>query len=295
MLLYLIFPLLLLSCIAAKIVYTMTKNYGLAQAFLFKVFFAFQWLLLGCGFTINQHAILKKKIFMICNHPSYFDALPIFWWALKNGRMQDFIFVAKDSISKAPLVGDIIKDRYLLIKRNFDTDSQTIINFCNQLNSSNKPYIFLIFPEGTTYSKTTIEKSNNYATEHKIVPFKNVLCPRVLGTDLILKYLKPDCVLDMTITYDDYADHYGTKNGIPFSSSNGLLKSQYPKSTIIDVHDISSEILSENNNVPDIVMSRWRLKDTLIQNNITKNGYNSSTDKMIHMLIIVCIIKQLFF
>ena len=117
--------------------------------------------------------------------------------------------------------------------------------------------------------------------------FRSLVCPRVTGVSLILKHLKPDCVLDMTITYNDYVDHYGTDNGIPFSSSHGLLRGEYPKSTIIDVHDISSEMLSENANVSDIIMSTWRKKDTMIENNLKeKVKFKKHVDKKIYFIFI---------
>lgn len=294
MLLYLAIPLILMSAIAAKITYLLTKSSDRAQAILFRFLFAFQWLILGCKFNLSQQIPLKKKIFMTCNHPSYFDALPIFWWACKNGRMQDLVFVGKESISKSPILGDIIKDKHLMIKRDFETDKQRIIDYCNYLNSSDKPYIFVIFPEGTTYEDSTIKKSDAYTTEHKMERFKNVLCPRVKGAELILAHLKPDCILDMTITYNDYATHYNKPNGIPFASSYGLITGQYPRSTSIDVYDMTKDILKEGTNISDAIISRWREKDILIRNTLEEHKYDSSNDKITHLLTIVCVLKYLF-
>jgi 1-acyl-sn-glycerol-3-phosphate acyltransferase len=294
MLLYLVIPLILMSAIVSKMTYILTKNSDKAQKNFFRFLFAFQWLILGCKFNINQQIHLKKKIFMICNHPSYFDPLPIFWWAHKNGRMQDLVFVGKESVSKSPLVGEIIKHKHLMIKRDFETDKQRIIDYCNNLNSSDKPYIFVIFPEGTTYADCTIKKSDTYATENKIERFKNVLFPRVKGTELILTHLKPDSILDMTIIYDDYATYYNTKNGIPFASSQGLITGQYPRSIHIDIHDMTSEILKKDSNISDVIISRWREKDTLVGNTLRENNYNSSIDKITHFLIIIYVLNFLF-
>ena len=251
---------------------------------------------MGCKFFINQDTAPKKKTFIICNHPSYFDGVPIFWWAFKNGRMNDLMFVGKETITRAPIVGNLItEDRYLLIKRDFDTDKQRIIDYCNKLNESNKPYVFIIFTEGTTYSDCTIKKTKDFSTQNNIEHFKNVLCPRIKGTELILQHLKPDCILDMTLTYNDYKQYYGSNKGIPFSGSKGFLLGQYPMSTTIDVVDITKEMTVENVPMQDKVMNRWRIKDELIEQNLGRDGYNSSDNKMIHFLFLLCIINNFFF
>jgi len=130
-----------------------------------------------------------------------------------------------------------------LLSRSFDTDKDRIINFCNRLNESPDNYILVIFPEGTTYADTTIKKSHEYTDKNNMERFKNVLCPKTRGTELILQHLKVDLVLDMTIIYNDYHMHYGTEKGLPFAYPQGLLKGEYPQRTTFLIRDVTNNLL----------------------------------------------------
>ncbi len=291
-LLYFSIPFFVIAYLLTGLAGIVTKNIGFAQWVLTRVLFPFQWLFLGCWFSLELSSIKpEKKTLLFVNHPSYFDVMPIFWWADKYNRTQDLIFVGKESITKIPIIGNIIKKSHLMINRDYDTDKVLIENFCNRLNDNDKSYIFVIFPEGTTYSKDTIQKSHKYTSTNSLENFLNVLCPKTRGADLILKHLKPDIVLDMTIVYNDYANHYRTMNGIPFSSFRGLIMGEYPMYTHINVKNVSNEMLSENANVPDELMKIWRQKDDYITSETIQYSINSSIDKIIRFCGIIVLLN----
>lgn len=295
MLLYFSIPIFLLAFFCCWIVFALTRNSGYAQWIVFNVIFSLQWLIMGCDFYIdNKFVRPEKKTLIICNHPSYFDAMPIFWWAAKYNRMQDLVFVGKNSVAHAPIIGPIMANSYLLINRNFDADKGNIMTYCENLNMSDKPYIFVIFPEGTTYDEPTISKSNEYADENQINRFSNVLCPRTRGTQLILETLKPDSILDMTIIYDDYAKCYGSLQGLPFASSKGLINGQYPQSTTINIVDVTLDFMGDNVDVPTEIMKRWRIKDSYIRQHLIRHAIDTSFSKAMRFFMILMVLTKFF-
>jgi hypothetical protein len=64
----------------------------------------------------------------------------------------------------------------------------------------------LIFPEGTDYDKNTVERSNNFATEHNLPKYTQVLHPRTTGFVYIFNLLNAQRMInhidDVTVAYD---------------------------------------------------------------------------------------------
>lgn len=264
------------------------------------------WKIWGSEFKTRFDVDLedKQKILLISNHPSYFDAFSILWWADKHNRMDDLLFVAKDSVKYLPFIGNLFARNSLLLKRNIEEDKENIIEYCQNLNKSDKPYIFLIFPEGTTYADSTIKKSKQYTDKNGLVEFVNVLCPRTTGIELIMQNLKFDVFLDMTIIYNDFSHCYGTKTGFPFAYSKGFLLGNIPLSIEILVQEInikSFEKINTDNDfvncknidkIRDLIMGLWRQKDMVINN--IKCDVDLYYKKLKRMFITVIILAYFF-
>jgi len=110
MIIYYFFLLVIIALICGRFVLAITKNVRYTNYVIYNIIFPLQYLITGCTFTpLNNQTFKNQKILLMANHPSYFDFFPIFWWAIKNGREKDLIFIAKEDIIKIPILGDIVK------------------------------------------------------------------------------------------------------------------------------------------------------------------------------------------
>ncbi len=254
------------------------------KSILFKLIDPFFTLILRINFNILFNTKPKNKTLLISNHPSYFDIFTIIWWAKRHNRENDLCFIAKEDATKNFLIKRLFKDNILPLKRNITDDHENIIKFCNKLNNKDS-YILVLFPEGTTYAQCTIKKSNEFIKKNNLNSYKNVICPRITGLDIINKNLDYDVLLDMTIIYNDYSTYYDNQKGIPFSDPKGFIQGHYPKKITLSIKDVS--YIKYSTTIEKDVYNIWTEKDNYIekyksnfngQYNIYKIFYNIFTD-----------------
>ena len=212
--------------------------------------------IMGCKLTTDIIP-LKDKILLISNHPTILDFIYIMHWAKAHNRIEDLRFISKDSIGDIPVYGEYIKKSQCLISRDFEKDYDNITKFCRKI--SNKPkYILVIFPEGTTISPESKEKSVHFAKSNQKPIFEKVLYPRHRGLELILKHLLIEQFIDITLFYNDDRNLYKCNNDID------VLFDSYPRNGVILAKEI--ELSSVNiKSISKILEDRWIRKESFLK------------------------------
>lgn len=144
-----------------------------------------------------------KYILALFNHPTLIDSFFCLKYLINKFPEHEIVFVIKEELTKLFLIGNYFKKHHICIKRNFDQDKQYIINKINSIKLNNKKTIIVLFPEGTTFCKETILKSNNWCLKNNIDNFKNIIAPRILGYNLIKEHFMPNIILNNIIIYLD--------------------------------------------------------------------------------------------
>ncbi len=211
--------------------------------------------ILGSTLNISGGPIqLKNRVLVISNHPTVLDVIYLVLWAKEKNRLGDLFFVCKSSLSQMPIIGNLIKQTQCLVSKNFEEDRDNIIDFCKKL-SSQKSYILIIFPEGTTLFPETQLKSQLFAQKNNKVVFENVLYPRHKGLELIIKNLIIEQIVDLTLLYEDDPR---------ITDDRELLLDCYPrKATIIEKEVILKEITIEN--LETFLEKTWVVKDKFMK------------------------------
>lgn len=200
-----------------------------------------------------------NKILMLCNHPKILDGLFIYRYLMDLFPEHKIIFVAKKELCNIPLIGNIIKNNNICLERNFYNDEVYIKTTLNNYIKKYDKLIIAIFPEGTTYCKETILKSNNWCELNNLNKFQNVLAPRISGIKLINNIFKPDYIINNTIYYLDDIDH--NKSNYEISLLNF---------DIIHRCKIIQESLPKDFNFEKDLYNLWLEKDTLLTNEYNK-------------------------
>jgi 1-acyl-sn-glycerol-3-phosphate acyltransferase len=205
----------------------------------------------------------KDRLLVIANHPTVIDFLYIIHWAKLQDRLEELVFIAKDSVGNLPVIGQHLHNTQCLISRDFDKDKDKIIGFCEKLNRRPK-YILVIFPEGTTIDPDTRKKSVNFSAENNFDMFDNVLFPRHRGLDLIINHLNIDQMLDLTIFYPD--DPLNTK----CNYEKDLLFDSYPRECRI----IAKQIQLRQEHIQEDLVNIWKKKERVLEELIRQTSQN---------------------
>lgn len=196
----------------------------------------------------------KDRLLVIANHPTVIDFMYLIHWAKLQDRMEELVFIAKDSVGNIPILGPHLHNTQCLISRDFEKDKDKITSFCERLNRRPR-YILVIFPEGTTIDPDTRKKSVNFSAENGLDFFDNVLFPRHRGLDLILNSLNIEQMLDLTIFYKD--DPLNTK----CNYEKDLLFDSYPRECLI----IAKQIKLRKEHIQDDLVRVWKKKESVLE------------------------------
>jgi hypothetical protein len=213
----------------------------------------------------NIHNNTPNKILVCSNHPKILDGFFICKYLLDKYPEHTVLFIVKKDLIKLPVVGTYIKNNFICIERNFKNDESYIINEVNKYKLIYDKLIIVIFPEGTTMCKETIDRSNNWCELNNIQKYKNVLCPRISGIKLINDIFKPDLILNNTIYYLD--DIYQNKT---------LYEKDLLNLNVIHRSKIIEDILPNNIDFEKDLYNIWRNKDELLEHKYIElqNLYN---------------------
>lgn len=92
---------------------------------------------------------------------------------------------------------------FIFLHRNWEVDRLKFGRRLRRLAYGEAPFSLVIFPEGTTISQASIEKSQAYAQKMGLESLRHCLLPRVTGMQFALNQLGKDIggIFDFTIGY----------------------------------------------------------------------------------------------
>ncbi|EIW86486.1 hypothetical protein CONPUDRAFT_44786 [Coniophora puteana RWD-64-598 SS2] len=153
---------------------------------------------------------LPQKSVITSNHQVYSD-----WWYIWGltyymGTHKDVFIVLKKSLKWVPIIGPGMQIfRFIFLARSWAHDklilSRKLAKLGRQAELQDKPFTFILFPEGTLVSKDTKPISKKYAEKIGISDLSNLLLPRSTGLLYSLRSLAPRMpslkLIDITMVY----------------------------------------------------------------------------------------------
>ena len=167
------------------------------------------WKLLGVRIYVRGD-IRSDPMIWISNHRSKLDGLVVQTILCGNDGL-DVVSILKNSIKYVPIYGSFSKYCSLIFIERKWSSAETILRL-GVLESSRMGRSILIFPEGTTISPDSKARSDFYASERGMVPFKNLLLPRTRGFSTVREVGEYGTIGNITIGYDQPSSHTISKH-----------------------------------------------------------------------------------
>ncbi|KAH7883775.1 acyltransferase-domain-containing protein [Phlebopus sp. FC_14] len=153
---------------------------------------------------------LPSKSVITANHQIYSDWWYVWCLAYFARTHQDVFIVLKKSLKWVPIIGPGMQMyRFIFLARSWASDrvqlAKQLAKLGKKAEEEDKPFTFILFPEGTLVSKDTRPVSTKYAEKMEISDLSNILLPRSMGLHYSLRSLVPRLptlkMLDITIIY----------------------------------------------------------------------------------------------
>ena len=199
----------------------------------------------------------KEHSIVISNHMSQFDFLYFYnLLAVKNYIQSiQFKFVAFYYLYLFPGVGILA---YLTDCIQISNNKKRTIDNMNNCKLG-KNDIFFIYPEGSTYRQSYLDKSNEYCDKNNIERTKLCLYPRDVGLNIIDKNNNINTIYSLWMQFDKphEKDYYG------------VIQKDIPKTVYIKLN----KHLIENMNISNKTIEIFRDIDTHLLKGLDKNDY----------------------
>lgn len=199
--------------------------------------------------------IPKDSFLVISNHISSGDFMLVN--AINKHLFKDSKYTIKQSLRAIPIFyqGCVLLN-FLVLKRNFEMDRPAIEVYLDNLKRMKMPLWFVLFVEGHRFTEERKKESDRFCSERNIEPYKNVLCPRVKGFELIADKLRGSYikkVLDLTF----YCKNPPTLTDVLFSGKVFDIKVDV---RIVDLEDIKNPaaFLEESFRRKDKLIDEWK-------------------------------------
>jgi len=153
---------------------------------------------------------LPSKCVIISNHQVYSDWWYIWCLTYFADTHKDVFIVLKKSLKWIPGIGPGMQMyRFIFLARSWSSDkfqmARQLLKLGKKAQEEDKPFTFILFPEGTLVSKDTRLISSKYAEKMGVPDLCNVLLPRSTGLHYSLRSLAPRLptlkLLDITVIY----------------------------------------------------------------------------------------------
>ncbi|CAL8102469.1 unnamed protein product [Calicophoron daubneyi] len=211
----------------------------------------------------------------------------------RQGGLGRTRFVLHKMLKYIPIFGFYLaQDSCLYVDRSNFKPNDAIATL-EHIKSMQSDVWMAIYPEGTRYNpehKDVIKKSDCFAEQNSIVPFKHHLTPRIRGFQLLFDHLRDyvDTIYDVCVVYAD-------ENGRPLDHRTRApqLTNWFDHRYCVHVHITRIPIESlptESDKVQSWLYSRFRIKDEFVENLqsrfhgsnqnhcVQPNGYVKHTD-----------------
>ncbi|KAI6045007.1 acyltransferase-domain-containing protein [Pisolithus marmoratus] len=153
---------------------------------------------------------LPPKLVIVSNHQVYCDWWYVWCLTYFMQAHRDVFIVLKKSLKWIPVLGTGMQMfRFIFLSRSWAADQAQLTQLLSKLGKKaeeeDRPFAFILFPEGTLVSKHTRPISRSHAGRLGIPDLHNVLLPRSTGLLYSLRSLSPRLptlkLLDITIIY----------------------------------------------------------------------------------------------
>lgn len=231
---------------------------------------------------MKESLVLPKRIILISNHQLYSDWIYIWALAYMARRHGDLKVILKKSLKNIPIWGWGMQFfDFIFLERSWTKDAQNFLAHMAKLKSSTSPLWLLIFPEGTTISAETREKSHTFAEKNGIPVPKHTLLPRSLGLYTCVNSLGNtiDYIYDLTV-------------GIPGVPRGATPQYTYTLASLyvmglnpgqIHVHFRRfkvSDLPREEEAFSAWLQARWQEKDELLEHFYQKGCFPADTESL---------------
>ncbi|KAG9314536.1 acyltransferase-domain-containing protein [Chiua virens] len=153
---------------------------------------------------------LPSRCIIISNHQVYSDWLYVWSLTYFAGIHKDVFIVLKNTFKWIPVIGPGMQMyRFIFLARSWASDKlhlgRSLLKLGRKAQEQDKPFTFILFPEGTLVSKDTRPISSKYAEKTGVPDLRNMLLPRSTGLHYSLHSLAlrlPTLkLLDITLIY----------------------------------------------------------------------------------------------
>lgn len=206
--------------------------------------------------SMNIPQVPKNNYIVISNHISSTDFMVIN--ALNTHNLKDAKYIIKRSLRAVPLFYQTaLLAKFLIISRSFETDRELILRYLQATSGMQLPMWLVIYSEGHRFTEELAAESAEFCRSRGIQPFRNVLCPRYKGFELIIKGLGDKHIkkiLDITVYPLD-----GTPSLLDIVI--GGRKFSYKCDTrVVDIADVDDPraFLEEAFRRKDALIDQWR-------------------------------------
>lgn len=174
---------------------------------------------------------LPTKFVMTANHQTYAD-----WWyawcflyfITKHGVHRDMYITLQKRFRWVPIVGWGMQFfDFIFLAQSWASDrkllASSLATLGKEAQRENKPFVFLLYPEGTLVTENTRPRSKKFADKMGIDDMHHTLLPRSTGLHYVLRSLSPRVqdlrILDLTVIYPGipplgYGQNYYTLRSI---------------------------------------------------------------------------------
>ena len=201
----------------------------------------------------------KDKILMMANHVNLTDIFQVQQMINTYFPEHKMVYLVKKSVTQLPIFGTYLRNHHIVVGNDYHQNIQAIKDYMERLKDD-KILIF-IFPEGGTYYKGNIQRSDKWCKEQNISLYNSCMCPRVRGLYTLFEAYRFDTIIQ---TYLTYPDDIHRNKAVYYSD---MFIGKLPRICNIfltDVTDVFSKPMMDFNIFSNIVYSYWREVDTFI-------------------------------
>eukprot|EP00871_Galdieria_phlegrea_P002654 jgi/Galph1/338/GphlegSOOS_G5077.1 len=150
---------------------------------------------------------------VICNHRSWLDSIVLSILLLKKQTNALCRYLGKMSVGCIPMLGWMTLNTGALISlsRKWQTDKEKLQTTFRRLQNADRDFWVLTYPEGTRFSLEKKSLSQQFAKNHNLTLFQNVLIPRFKGFFTCISILRSriSFLYNATIMYEGGEDSNG--------------------------------------------------------------------------------------
>jgi lysocardiolipin and lysophospholipid acyltransferase len=208
---------------------------------------------------------------VVMNHRTRLDWLFYFCVLYRIGKLRDIKIILKESLKFIPGAGWAMQTAlFIFIKRKWEVDRDIFTKLISYYKLIEKKVFILIFPEGTDFTASSKAKSDSFALKNNVLPYEQVLHPRVTGFIHIYNEMARmdslDFVHDVTIAYDN---NVIPANELDFVRGNlphriHFFIEEFQCKDIIPPNIEGGNKEIEKKMLEDWLIERWRLKEEFL-------------------------------